>query len=162
MASAKRAYDIGLQTGNDGNLSSRIAGTDRIIIKPSGYSFGECTIDNLITVNLAGERIESEGAPSRELLFEKLKKGERMRKYWKMCRNASSHLGISKIRCRFPPAANGPVLPSNCIKNWERSILVLCRAEGFLGTLTFSRSPLKVVAKYRSYCSSGRFFSLLI
>ena len=68
VACAKRAYDIGLQTGNGGNLSSRIAGTDRIIIKPSGYSFGECTTDNLITVNLAGKRIEGEGAPSRELL----------------------------------------------------------------------------------------------
>ena len=54
VACAKRAYDIGLQTGNGGNLSSRLAGTDRIIIKPSGFSFGECTPDNLITVNLAG------------------------------------------------------------------------------------------------------------
>lgn len=68
VACAKRAYNIGLQTGNGGNLSSRIAGTDRIIIKPSGYSFGECTVDNLITVNLAGELIEGEGSPSRELM----------------------------------------------------------------------------------------------
>jgi len=67
VACARRAYDIGLQTGNGGNLSSRIAGTDRIVIKPSGFSFGECTPDNLITVNLAGEPIEGEGAPSREL-----------------------------------------------------------------------------------------------
>ena len=68
VACAKRAYDIGLQTGNGGNLSGRIAGTDRIVIKPSGYAFGECTTDNLITVNLAGEPIEGEGVPSRELL----------------------------------------------------------------------------------------------
>jgi len=68
VASAKRAYDIGLQTGNGGNLSSRIAGTDRIVIKPSGYSFGECTMDNLITVNLTGEQVEGEGAPSREVM----------------------------------------------------------------------------------------------
>lgn len=67
VACAKRAYDIGLQTGNGGNLSSRVAGTDRIIIKPSGFSFGECTIDNLITVNLAGDQIEGKGKPSREL-----------------------------------------------------------------------------------------------
>jgi len=65
---AQRAYDTGLQTGNGGNLSSRIAGTDYIIIKPSGYSFGECTTKNLITVNLAGEKVEGKGAPSRELL----------------------------------------------------------------------------------------------
>jgi L-ribulose-5-phosphate 4-epimerase len=68
VACAKRAYDIGLQTGNGGNLSGRIAGKDRIVIKPSGYSFGECTTDNLIMVNLAGERIEGQGAPSRELM----------------------------------------------------------------------------------------------
>ena len=68
VACAKRAYDIGLQTGNGGNLSSRLAGTDRIIIKPSGFSFGECTPDNLITVNLAGEPVEGQGAPSRELM----------------------------------------------------------------------------------------------
>lgn len=67
VACARRAYDCGLQTGNGGNLSSRLAGTDRIIIKPSGFSFGECSPDNLITVNLAGERVEGRGAPSREL-----------------------------------------------------------------------------------------------
>ena len=63
VACARRAYDIGLQTGNGGNLSSRIDGTDRIIIKPSGYSFGECTTANLITVNLAGEQLDGEGRP---------------------------------------------------------------------------------------------------
>jgi len=68
VACAKRAYGIGLQTGNGGNLSGRIAGTDHIVIKPSGYSFGECTPDNLITVNLTGELVEGEGAPSRELM----------------------------------------------------------------------------------------------
>jgi L-ribulose-5-phosphate 4-epimerase len=68
VACAKRAYNIGLQTGNGGNLSSRIAGTEHIIIKPSGYSFGECTADNLITVNLAGEMVDGKGVPSRELM----------------------------------------------------------------------------------------------
>jgi L-ribulose-5-phosphate 4-epimerase len=68
VACAKRAYNIGLQTGNGGNLSGRMAGTDQIIIKPSGYSFGECTTDNLITVNLAGQQLDGDGKPSRELL----------------------------------------------------------------------------------------------
>jgi L-fuculose-phosphate aldolase/L-ribulose-5-phosphate 4-epimerase len=67
VACAKRAYSIGLQTGNGGNLSSRIAGTDRILIKPSGYSFGESTAESLITVNLSGKHIAGEGTPSREL-----------------------------------------------------------------------------------------------
>jgi L-ribulose-5-phosphate 4-epimerase len=64
---ARRAYTIGLQTGNGGNLSARLAGTDKVVIKGSGHSFGECTLDNLVTVNLAGERIDGPGNPSREI-----------------------------------------------------------------------------------------------
>lgn len=67
LACARRAYAIGLQTGNGGNLSARLAGTDRVVIKSSGRSFGECTLDNLVTVNLEGEMIEGAGKPSREI-----------------------------------------------------------------------------------------------
>ena len=41
ITAARRAYTIGLQTGNGGNLSCRIKGTDAVIIKPSGSSFAE-------------------------------------------------------------------------------------------------------------------------
>ena len=67
LACARRAYTIGLQTGNGGNLSARVAGTDKVVIKGSGHSFGECTMDNLVTVNLEGEIIEGPGKPSREI-----------------------------------------------------------------------------------------------
>jgi L-ribulose-5-phosphate 4-epimerase len=67
LACARRAYAIGLQTGNGGNLSARLAGTDRVVIKSSGTSFGECTMDNLVTVNLDGEMITGRGKPSREI-----------------------------------------------------------------------------------------------
>ena len=67
LACARRAYTIGLQTGNGGNLSARAAGTDTVVIKGSGHSFGECTIDNLVTVNLDGEMIDGPGKPSREI-----------------------------------------------------------------------------------------------
>ena len=67
IKAALRAYQIGLQTGNGGNLSSRVPGTDRIIIKGSGLSFGECDLDNFVTVNLHGEVLEGNGKPSREL-----------------------------------------------------------------------------------------------
>jgi L-ribulose-5-phosphate 4-epimerase len=36
LACARRAYTIGLQTGNGGNLSARLAGTDQVVIKGSG------------------------------------------------------------------------------------------------------------------------------
>jgi L-ribulose-5-phosphate 4-epimerase len=67
LACARRAYAIGLQTGNGGNLSARPAGSDQVVIKGSGTSFGECTMDNLVTVNLNGEMIEGPGKPSREI-----------------------------------------------------------------------------------------------
>jgi len=67
VACARRAYTIGLQTGNGGNLSARPAGTEQVVIKGSGTSFGECTMDNLVTVNLDGEMIDGPGKPSREI-----------------------------------------------------------------------------------------------
>ena len=67
LACARRAYAIGLQTGNGGNLSARPAGSDQVVIKGSGTSFGECTMDNLVTVNLDGEMIDGPGRPSREI-----------------------------------------------------------------------------------------------
>jgi L-ribulose-5-phosphate 4-epimerase len=68
IKAAKRAYQIGLQTGNGGNLSCRVQGTDTILIKGSGVSFGECTQDNVVRVNLHGEVVGEGGKPSRELL----------------------------------------------------------------------------------------------
>ena len=67
LACARRAYAIGLQTGNGGNLSARLDGTEQVIIKGSGTSFGECSMDNLVTVNLDGEMIDGPGKPSREI-----------------------------------------------------------------------------------------------
>lgn len=67
LTNAKRAYEIRLQTGNGGNLSGRIPGTDLIVIKASGCSFDQCQAENLITVTLDGETVDGDGAPSQEL-----------------------------------------------------------------------------------------------
>lgn len=67
LTNAKRAYEIRLQTGNGGNLSGRVPGTDLIIIKASGYSFDQCAAENLITVTLDGEQVDGDGLPSQEL-----------------------------------------------------------------------------------------------
>jgi L-ribulose-5-phosphate 4-epimerase len=67
-ACARRAYEIRLQTGNGGNLSARVPGTNWVVIKSSGCSFEECTVDNLITVDLQGQKIDGNGVPSSELL----------------------------------------------------------------------------------------------
>ena len=68
IKAAGRAYQIGLQTGNGGNLSCRLQGTGTILIKGSGVSFGECTPDNFVMVNYEGEIVGEGRKPSRELL----------------------------------------------------------------------------------------------
>ena len=67
VRAAHRAYSMGLQTGNGGNLSARVPGEKIVIIKPSGSSFGECTTDSLVAVDLEGRVIDGSGKPSREL-----------------------------------------------------------------------------------------------
>jgi L-ribulose-5-phosphate 4-epimerase len=68
IQAARRAYQIGLQTGNGGNLSCRVPGTERLLIKGSGVSFGECTQDNVVTIDYQGKVVGQGGKPSRELL----------------------------------------------------------------------------------------------
>ena len=68
IKAASRAYQIGLQTGNGGNLSCRVPASSIIIIKGSGLSFGECRHDNFVLVTIDGEVIGGTGKPSRELL----------------------------------------------------------------------------------------------
>lgn len=67
VQAARRAYTIGLQTGNGGNLSARLPGRDLVLIKPNGLSFGECSEANLVGTTLEGEVVLGEGTPSREL-----------------------------------------------------------------------------------------------
>ncbi len=68
VRAARRAYAIGLQRGNGGNLSARVPGAEIALIKRSGVSLGECTAESLVGVSLSGRVIEDEGTPSRELL----------------------------------------------------------------------------------------------
>jgi len=67
VTNAHRAYETKLQTGNGGNISGRISGTNLVIIKASACSFEQISTDNLVTVTLDGEQIAGDGAPSREL-----------------------------------------------------------------------------------------------
>ena len=54
IATAKRCFDLRLQTNAGGNLSVRLDAIDAIVIKPSGIGFNECTRDNLQVVHLDG------------------------------------------------------------------------------------------------------------
>ncbi|WP_395172745.1 class II aldolase/adducin family protein [Roseibium alexandrii] len=69
IATAKRCFDLRLQTNAGGNLSVRLESADAIVIKPSGIGFNECTRDNLQVVHLDGTIEPSDHKPSKDLGF---------------------------------------------------------------------------------------------
>lgn len=70
VADAARMCSMrGLQTGNGGNLSARIPGEERMIVKVSEVSFPDCTEDTLVVADFDGNLIAGEGKPSRESLL---------------------------------------------------------------------------------------------
>ena len=66
LQAAVRTYESGIQTGTGGNLSVRIPGTDLMIVKPSGYSYGQCTEENLTITDFTGNLQEGTYKPTRE------------------------------------------------------------------------------------------------
>lgn len=69
IATAKRCFDLRLQTNAGGNLSVRLDSANAIVIKPSGVGFNECTRDNLQVVHLDGTLEPSDHKPSKDLDF---------------------------------------------------------------------------------------------
>lgn len=70
IASARRCFNLGLQTNAGGNLSVRLDANDAIVIKPSGVGFAECSRDNLQVVALDGTILsKSDLKPSKDLDF---------------------------------------------------------------------------------------------
>ncbi|MEO0357429.1 MAG: class II aldolase/adducin family protein [Pseudomonadota bacterium] len=69
IATAKRCFELRLQTNAGGNLSVRLDSADAIVIKPSGVGFNECTRDNLQVVHLDGTLEPSDHKPSKDLDF---------------------------------------------------------------------------------------------
>ncbi|ERF60583.1 putative L-ribulose-5-phosphate 4-epimerase [Treponema socranskii subsp. socranskii VPI DR56BR1116 = ATCC 35536] len=66
LQAAARTYESGIQTGTGGNLSVRIPGTDLMIVKPSGYSYGQCNEENLTVTDFEGNLQEGTYKPTRE------------------------------------------------------------------------------------------------
>ncbi len=67
--SARRCFDLKLQTNAGGNLSVRLSSGDAIVIKPSGVGFAECTRDNLQVVHLDGKIEPTQFKPSKDMDF---------------------------------------------------------------------------------------------
>lgn len=66
LNAAARTYKSGIQTGTGGNLSARIWAGEQMLVKPSGYTYGECREDNLIVVDFEGRLIEGTVKPTQE------------------------------------------------------------------------------------------------
>ncbi len=69
VRTARRCFDLRLQTNAGGNLSVRLSSAEAIIIKPSGVGFNECSRDNLQIVHLDGAVEPSPFKPSKDLEF---------------------------------------------------------------------------------------------
>jgi L-ribulose-5-phosphate 4-epimerase len=54
----------GLVAWTAGNVSGRVPGTDRFVIKPSGVSYDDLTPESIVVCDLAGRLVEGELAPS--------------------------------------------------------------------------------------------------
>ncbi len=63
---AKRVYDKGLTDGTGGDISIRVPGKDRMIIKATGTCLGDLDYQKLVTMNFQGEIIEGSSKPSHE------------------------------------------------------------------------------------------------
>lgn len=59
----------GLQTGNGGNVSARIPGTAHMLVKSSGSSFSDATLDSFVVTDFDGAAVEGNTKPSRESLL---------------------------------------------------------------------------------------------
>ena len=66
LRAAQRTYASGIQTGTGGNLSVRISETNLMIVKPSGFTYGACTEENLVITNFKGMMVEGNYKPTQE------------------------------------------------------------------------------------------------
>ena len=66
---SRRAYHRGLTSGSGGNISARVEGAERVVIKSSGVSFADCTEENMILVDLYGNVLDGSRKPSKEVKF---------------------------------------------------------------------------------------------
>lgn len=69
VLAAKRAYHRGIQTGSGGNVSARIPGKDWMLVKASGGSFEDSTVDGFLVTDFDGNLVEGTGKPTREALL---------------------------------------------------------------------------------------------
>lgn len=66
-AYSRKIYEQGLTPATSGNLS--LKQEDRIYVTPTGTSLGEITASDIVQINLQGDRLSGERAPSSEWIM---------------------------------------------------------------------------------------------
>lgn len=69
IAASRRAFACNLAAASGGNISVRIPGTDRLLVKPSGITLGEASEENLIVTDLFGALVEGDVKPTKETIL---------------------------------------------------------------------------------------------
>ena len=69
IAASHKAAAAGMAAASGGNISVRIAGTDKLLVKPSGITLGEAAEENLIVTDLHGELVEGNIKPTKETIL---------------------------------------------------------------------------------------------
>lgn len=69
IQAASRACSSGIQTGNGGNISVRIANHELMAIKASGVSFLDAKPDNIMVTDFTGKVVEGNLKPTREIVL---------------------------------------------------------------------------------------------
>lgn len=66
LAVAKAFHEKGLVVGTAGNVSGRMPGGDTICMTPSSMAYETMTLDDLVIVDLDGNKLEGGGSPTSE------------------------------------------------------------------------------------------------
>ncbi len=66
VKAGRQLYDRGLVTGTSGNISARIPATNMFLIKPSGAHMAHLKAEELVLINLEGNKIRGESNVSME------------------------------------------------------------------------------------------------
>lgn len=69
IAASRRAFACGLAAASGGNISVRLPGTERMIVKPSGITLGAAAEENLIVTDLYGNLVEGSIKPTKETIL---------------------------------------------------------------------------------------------
>lgn len=69
ISASRRAFECGLAAASGGNISVRIPGEEKMIVKPSGITLGQAGEENLIITDLFGNLLEGNLKPTKETIL---------------------------------------------------------------------------------------------